>query len=452
MDTASNFPSFADSANRDKIADLRRLMQSQLTDSMYMNGVGAAQLLATLLRAYQLSSNHPRWEDDEFLRITRQRGQQTHLVLAAAFDLVANIEYYHTRVVSSNWIYCHKSHRPPSVYYSYLKQCPRCCLDTGLESRLSGAQHKPSSHHIGEITTTISALLLRAITAASPVPLTIASITKQSHDVDAIAFNLDTLLLCEIKSSPMVTYPLIATLGQPLRRESDGNATEYKQHSLIDLPLDGRDVGMYIPHHDLVIPLGHVAQSPWPYPAAIARFSDIDIYLSYLSAWLELYYAYAVPKTQRDAKQQTLTYLVNGWGDEIDSNKTKPGLGRTDDIKKGTYQLLKFGAYYRDDTARTTVRGILVANLDPLFLRALYIEKLADVRWGLGKDFIADGDSGFRIDANRLRFLYDGIVTFNAPLLNDPVVRRSFDLPAFGDALIRGELSSLLTEWSNARY
>jgi len=442
-----SFPTYSDSSSRAKIDDLIRLMDRSLTNTQYIDGRRASRLLGTVLTAYRDAAGQPSLlAEDGFLKRAADEGALFPLTLSAAFDLVTNIEYLHGRVVNSKWIYCHRDGEPPRAYYSFLKQCPRCCLDKDLEPRLAGAQHKPTSHHIGEITTTVTALLLQLIAAANDEPFAVATITKQSHDVDAIGFRDDLLVLFEIKSSPMVTFPLSAALRAPLYAEGEDGREEYRQHALVDMRLDGVDLWLDLPHRDWRVPLGQLAGTAWPYDEAIAFFGKPGNFLRYLSAWLELYYAYSTPKTQRAGRDWFLAYLTNGWGDEIDSNKTKPGLGRTDDIKKGTYQLLKFGAYYRDDASRLQVRGALVANLDPLFLRAEYVDKLTDVRWASQSQFIEEGEE-YRIRADLLRYLYDAIIAFNRPVLNDPLLRSLFDLESVAGALKAGRLDRFLEVW-----
>ncbi|MEU7840254.1 hypothetical protein AB0B39_04700 [Micromonospora sp. NPDC049114] len=444
-----DFPFHADSAAKEKLADLARLLDASLTSTQYIDGMAASRLLGTVLGAYRDGTGDHYTGNDPFLAKAAQDSQLFGLSLAAAFDLVTNAEYLHGRVVNSRWIYCHREGSSPRVYYSFLKQCPRCCLDKGLEGRLNGAQHKPTSHHIGEITTVATALLLQLVAAANEEPFQIATITKQSHDVDAIGYRDDLIVLFEIKASPMVTFPLVAVLPEPLLTDRDGEPAEYPQHALVDMNLAEVDLALYVPHRDWLVPLGKKRGGSWPYDELSSFFLEPGNFLEFLSAWIELYEAYRIPKTQRRDRNLRLAYLVNGWGDEIDSNKTKPGLGRTDDIKKGTYQLLKFSSYYRDDAAATKVRGALVANLDPLFLRADYVDKLADVRWARSDQFIPSGDN-FLIRRESLRHLYDAILTFNQPVINDQHIAQIFDLGQVARALASGRLDKFLREWCSS--
>ena len=293
------------------------------------------------------------------------------------------------------------------------------------------------------------ALLLKLVMSSGPKPMFIAVITKQSHDVDVVAYRDDLFLLLEVKASPMVTFPIGMDLSEPLFTTSGDERKEYRQHSLVDVTVSHEDLFLFLPHrkHRFLLPRG--TDQNWPYQAATRCFGQPTNLLTYFSAWLELFAAYSVHKTQRNERDEVLAYLVNGWGDEIDSNKTKPGLGRTDDIKKGTYQLLKFGNYYADDSAALPVRGALVTNLDPLFLRADYFDKLADVRWGKGKSFVKDGKD-WRIADRNLHYLYNAVFAFNEPVINDAKLIGSFDIAEAERALQSGKLESLLNDWAKS--
>ncbi|POX56657.1 hypothetical protein C3489_04520 [Streptomyces sp. Ru71] len=441
------FPDFADSSKKDKIADLLRLADPDLLNNDFVDVRRASQLLGVLINSYKELIQEEQHLDDPVLERAFSKGALFQLTLSAAFDLVSNAEYLHGRVVNSKWIYCSRRHGSPKAYYSFLKQCPYCCLEEGLGPRLNGAQHKPTSHHIGEITTVVSVLLLQMIAAANDEPFAVATITKQSHDVDAIGYREDLLLLFEIKASPMVTFPLVVDLPEPLFTDASGEPREYSQHALVDMNLAGVPLNLSIPHRDWSVPLGERSAGDWPYVPMIEYFREPENFRDYLAAWIELYEAYSTPKVQRQGRTARLAYLVNGWGDEIDSNKTKPGLGRTDDIKKGTYQLVKFGSYYRDDASALKVRGALVANLDPVFLRSGYIDGLVDIRWGQGADFILDGDY-YRIHKDRLKYLYDAIFAFNRPVLNDPSLQAALDLNSVAACLQSGRLDEFLSRWT----
>jgi hypothetical protein len=379
------FPEYGNCPAKRYLDELKRLVSPNILMTEYIDAKSAVSLLVHGLDSYRRCISHPRWTTSPVLaKLAALRGR-FNLACAALFDLVCNAEYIHGRVTNRNWIYCnrHRDEEEQNIYayYAYLKQCPKCCQDKGLDPRLTGAQHKPSSHHIGEITTTTIAFFLTLLGASAPKPLRVGVISKQSHDVDALAWRDNLLVLFEIKASPLVTYPLRVKMVAPFKEDNQEGPVEVRQHRLIDVEYQLHDVSLYLANLDKDIPLGRSSHARWPYPELESYINQADGLLDYLEAWGEVFLGYSIPKTARRGREVVMGYLANGWGDEIDSNKTKAGLGRTDDIKKGTYQLLKFGAYYRDGSPNLPVRAALVANLDPVFMYADYMEKLIDARW-----------------------------------------------------------------------
>ena len=448
------FPEYGACPAKGYLDELKRLVSPNIFMTEYMDAKAGAALLAHGLDTYRRSQANPRWSTSPILAGLVGPKGRFNLVCAAMFDLVCNAEYIHGRVVNRNWIYCHR-HRDTEgkgiyAYYSYLKQCPKCCQDKGLESRLTGAQHKPSSHHIGEITTTAIAFFLTLLGTSAPRPLRVGVISKQSHDVDALAWRDDLLVLFEIKASPLVTYPLRVKMAGPFVEDGEDGPVELRQHKLIDIEYQMHDISLYLANTDKDIPLGKANHARWPYDEIQSYIDDEDGLIDYLEAWAEVFSGYRVPKTARKGRQIVMGYLANGWGDEIDSNKTKAGLGRTDDIKKGTYQLLKFGAYYRDGSPNLPIRGALVANLDPVFMYTDYMEKLIDARWAPATKFkeVEDRPDYRQILSRDLFYLYDSVIAFNRPVVNDEDLVNCFDFQEAEKALLSGGLDTLLKLWT----
>jgi hypothetical protein len=448
----AGFPHYGDCESKKKLDDLRRLVEVDLFRTKFIDARAAASLLATGLKAYRRGFNSEIWQTDEHLQPLHALPVRINLVFAFLFDLVCNAEYLNGRMSTDKWIYCnpHRNESPqPTAYYSFLKQCPRCLVMNGIDKRIEGAQHKPSSHHIGELTTTISMMLMQLVAASSEQPLTVGVVSKQSHDVDAVAYRDNLLVLLEIKASPMVTFPVKAVLNRIRTTETDDGVREKEQHALTDVDFSLLPLTLYLPHRALEIPLNPYSEKGWPYTALQDWIEEPDRFLNLFSAWLEIFNAYRTPKTHRIDRQIILGCLANGWGDELDSNKTKPGLGRTDDVKKGTYQLMKYGAYYRVDCPELPIRGSLVANLDPLFLHEEYLAKLIDIRWSKEKFFHDSADQpGLKcVRDEDLLYLYDAIIAFNNPVINDPMLRQCFDFPRTEHSLHTGQLDGILDSW-----
>jgi hypothetical protein len=456
------FPDYGDVPAKEKLDDIKRLLGSIDENNQYIDVDSAKKLIAIGLEGYRDIADYDEWETDDSLS-TIPNENRLSTTFAALFDLICNAEYLHGRIVNDNWLYCRQDRFDPDstpyAYYCFLKQCPRCSLDHGLEggSRgLTGARknHKPTSHHIGEITTTAVMMFMDILGRGSGEQLTLATISNQSHDVDSVAFNDDLLVLFEVKASPMVTFPVRAELDQPMRRQTDeGDVKEYDQHQIIDLDYSQYDLDLYLPHRDVGIPLDELAADNWPYNCITDWLQEEENFLTYLSAWAELFHAYSIPKTERDGREEQLGYLTNGWGDKIDSNKTKPGLCRTDDIKKGTYQMLKYGAYYRDGSPNLEVRGSLLANMDPVFMREEYLDKLIDIRWAREQAFTEQTDDTdnsskqYVVEDDGLYYLYDSLFAFNRPVINDDLLRDVFSFKQTDEAIVSNKLDSLLTRW-----
>lgn len=454
--TSKKFPVYGDCSAKEGLDDLFRLLSPNLFDTDYIDARSAAALVATGLQTFRICKDDPRWHDNPILHQLNQRGHRLNMVAAALFDLVCNAEYLHGRITNRSWIYCNRDRDADDptahAYYCFLKQCPKCCQDRGLDPRISGAQHKPTSHHIGEITTVATALFLTLLGKSAARPLDVGVISKQSHNVDAIAWRDDLLVLFEIKASPLVTYPVRTTLSAPFTEDNDDGPVEIAQHKLIDVEYRQHDLALYLANTDKEIPLGRPGAKQWPYPQLADFLSTPDGLLTFMEAWGEVFLGYSIPKVQRTGRDIVLGYLANGWGDEIDSNKTKGGLGRTDDIKKGTYQLLKFAAYYRDGSPDLAVRGALTANLDPLFLYEAYLEKLIDGRWAPSRKFRQSSTQPDyqEILERDLFYIYDAVLAFNRPVINDPLLQGCFDFPPFEAALFSGKLDPILDSWRAA--
>ena len=455
MSDRVNRPNYGNCEAKQYLDDLFRLLSPDLFDTDYIDAKSAAAMVARGLETFKEARDDPRWQNSPILRELSSKGSRLNLVAAALFDLVCNAEYIHGRITNRSWIYCNRERDSQSgqvhAYYSFLKQCPKCCQDRGLDPRISGAQHKPTSHHIGEITTVATALFLTLLGKSGSKPLEVGVISKQSHDVDAIAWRDDLLVLFEIKASPLVTYPVRACLGAPFTEDGNDGPVEIGQHKLIDVDYQTRELSLYLANVDRDIPLGRPNSPQWPYPEISNFLSTPDGLLTFMEAWGEIFIGYSIPKTQRTGRNVAMGYLANGWGDEIDSNKTKGGLGRTDDIKKGTYQLLKFAAYYRDGSPTLAVRGALTANLDPMFLYEDYMERLIDGRWAPARKFrVSKAAPEYQEILERdLFYIYDAVLAFNRPVINDPLLQGCFDFPPFEAALLDGKLDSLLQSWKD---
>lgn len=463
QDAAHHFPCFSCDETCNgylKTRELLRLSTLNLDFSKYIDAVRAKKLLGQMLRSHQLAEiRHPDLMKSR-LHSLPDVGGRLGIGMAFMFDIVSNAAYLHRRVKLDRWIFCEPPYTRgdsttgtgPSAFYSFLKQCPNCSVHHGIEKRIPKSQHKPSSHHIGEITATITALILKCFAISASDSTFVALVTKQNHDADAVIFSKKISVILEIKSSPLVSFPL--KVMNPVASRKHG-AVDGNRHIMIDLksPEVDKDQELFLsfPHADIDIPVGSLTEIDdldFPYKKLGAWLEVPENYIAAFSAWLQLYDAYAIPKTKREGRNELLAYLTNGWGDEIDSNKTKAGLGRTDDLKKGTYQLIKYGAYYRQACKQKSYVGGLCANLDPMFHSKLYLDELAAIRWFRPNDLTSDGSETLtHVPIASTNYLYDAIFTFNNPRINNEDLRDLFSLERVASDLLAGRLDRMLNSW-----
>jgi hypothetical protein len=340
----------------------------------------------------------------------------------------------------------------PKLFYSFLRACPRCSYHwgyippvpnkpaTGKYCRhISVAGHKPGSGPLGDITSGVIGLLVQAVLKVNAPSFDARYVTKQNHPVDFVISSPARLILVETKASPLVTYPLVAAGSGELEDHSDKNTLD------ADTPLS-----LYVPHRNWEIPLGTQGSDGFPFTGLMNQLEDDPVLaIRLVSAWYQLCLAYQVPKTRRRTVVQQLSYLTNGWGDNTDSNKTKPGLGRSDDMKKGTYQMLHFGALFKDACEKRSILVALLANMDPVNMYAEYLEPLQDAVWSVAAPEIENGV--VRLPEDRVHRLYDGVVTFNRLHPDAGTVPDLFDFGDFFEkTVITAEALASVAAWAGS--
>ena len=135
-----------------------------------------------------------------------------------------------------------------------------------------------------------------------------------------------------------------------MTESQNGEVTNKLNHSDATADLSG-DLFLYVPHVDLHIPLGkrhEESEESWPYPALVSFVKNRENVAKIISAWKELLEVYSNGKLQATKENNNRRWLTCGCGGGVDDSKNAPGLDRSDDVKKGTYQVLKFGTYYKE--------------------------------------------------------------------------------------------------------
>lgn len=435
-----------------------------------VNGPKMRKLIAKFISIFgdALSNGIPDEYPTTKAEFEKDRGAATGYVLGAISDFCFNLEYIR-RVKDTKWAYCSKNgdHR---VYYPYLGVCPHCIRnasrpaeamlgakkDTDDESKESSARYfgnKIESHHVGRIGERVIVYILDLLTKSKYPDAKTLMVTDDQHDVDTAFFFDGVGVLAQIKASPLILLPLVSKLHAPILSGTDpstGLPTQAKDHSLTDFASAEQDLALYFSIDNTSIPIGPRNNENWPYEPIISGFDKQQV-LKIVENWIKIYLAFAIPKKQRREDDIKLAYLTAGWGAPIDDNKTKSGLARSDNMMKGTYASIKYGAYYVQECSRRTLRSALVANIDPAHQYEDYLEKLENIRWAHDSDFIkTPGKDELTISEGKLSYLFDSVFTFNRQIMNDDKLSSAWNLTDFSINLQNKTLDVFLEKWAEA--
>lgn len=284
----------------------------------------------------------------ELYRKNAAPSPSSQIALPAIFDLVVNA-LYASRVSDSGWVYClgPSGDYTPAQYYSFVKVCPRCAAERHY---FPAKDHKPKSAKIGDDTEPAIKLILDKLIKYNNTDYKLVSTKNRQGDIDLFIIGNNLLAMGEIKASPLISYPLEIFLNKPLTTESGENEIVPRPNHELDSPRivdEARSINLYIPQSNRRINLGQKSDKGWPFDA-LAKFVQTPEGIQIIiDSWNNAYQAYS-----HKNRNAPVFYLTHGCGGKskikISDSKNAPGLDRTDDIKKGTYQLLKFGAYYAE--------------------------------------------------------------------------------------------------------
>jgi hypothetical protein len=367
------------------------------------------------------------------------------VVLPALFDLIVSAKYVERMTSSGGWTYCvgtDMEQETPALYFPFLKTCPRCSVKRGIRPTVKS--NKPASDPIGAIASDVTALILLELIRWTAPNARVATTSKRRGDVDLIIYDKDVIALGEIKSSPLVVYPLETTLTHPMTEVREGASVPKRDHSPATVDLDKAKLSLYIPHTELRIPLGRRNETDWPYAALVRFLNDPHRLALLVSAWKELYDVYAAKDGWQSGRRRHVDnrrWLMCGCGGDVDDLKNAPGLERTDDMKKGTYQVLKYGTYYKEKCSRRIIRAVLISNFLPLHKFDDYLSEIQDVLWTKEKYAVALSDAhhqdvmAFRSDS--VFSLYDAILGLTRSIYRDERLREISSVDRFFDRFCR---------------
>ena len=371
----------------------------------------------------------------DFVSLLVSRCQQQNIVplgvaLAASFDLLVGMFYYQ-KTPERGWLLC--SCGDEQYYFPFVNVCPRCAIEGEPFYHKAG---KSQSANIG--LASIKALILfikewflvnnshlKVCKGEEPVDLFIVDETNQ------------TILLAEVKSAPLLTLPLIINPENP-------NADSGTHETLTMSTLRGANMGVLLP----ILKADGWKVGTWsfskPHDKSDLYFVEMlselakndDFFSNYLRTWQDAFVAYF-----RKDKSASIFWLTNGCGvpspvpvdwpdrsgsgrETISDGKTSVGLDRTDDIKKGVYQLLKLRM--APISQNYTVKVGIVSNAHAARHHEDYIASLEDIMWlkSTENDVTVIGQLPAQTPVYNL---FDGIITFTKTYTRDSWVNRNFD-------------------------
>ena len=354
--------------------------------------------------------------------------------LAASFDLMVGLFYYE-KIVSNGWLKCPNGDE--HYFFPYVNVCPRCALEERFVHHKAG---KTASANIGKSAITALVLFVREWFSQTGSDL---EICKASEPIDLIVYDRenDVAFLAEVKSAPLFTLPLAI--------KTDVGATTATRHESITLcAMRGARMGLLLP-----VPDGaggwesEMIYFAREYDGTASYFLEMltllvnnDVfYIKFVTTWVRAFNAY-----ESKDKEDSIFWLTGGCGapsptpagwpltrgtkpkaESISDGKTSVGMDRTDDIKKGVYQLLKLRMIDAVAEGMTVKVGIL-SNAHAARHHDDYVLPIQDVMWlktdQTEVETIDDLPAG-----TPLFNLYDGIITFTKSFTRDGWLQQIFD-------------------------
>ncbi len=169
-----------------------------------------------------------------------------------------------------------------------------------------------------------------------------------------------------------------------------------------------------------------IQDDDFAYDGLIKLIKNKEFISEYLDYWAISFNAYC---TKDESKN--IFWLTNACGKPpklprdwaggvtcISDEKTSVGMDRTDDIKKGIYQVLKLGVEGKlKDTGWQCKVGIL-SNIHPARHFNVYLKPIKDLIWAIVDD--KDVEFAKDLDPNLPMYnLFDGIITFTDNYIRD---------------------------------
>lgn len=373
---------------------------------------------------------------EKALSYANQNDIHSGMTLAAAFDFLIAVEYY-TKTTNAGWLYC-PSMEKPLLLYPYTNACPRCLLRGEFVFHKA---NKPPSGAIGKASRELLCGMLQYLFERDSRDIKIY-LGYEPADVVFHDEEKNIVLLGEVKASPLTTLAL--AVESERQTAMQGEQTIFRVHTISDnSSLNQSRFNLFLPKIDgsswsyELVGLGIKGEAiikDWFYEGVRdAIVNDETLFARYFEFWQR---AFTVYDKANNPIKDNVYWLTNAcgqpkplpedWGNEtISDMKTSVGMDRTDDIKKGTYQVLKLAASSKLNQSKYILKTALISNIHAVRHYDEYLKNLQDVVWTIDKTKKAKvvGDLP---SSQEVYNLFDGIVSFTESYARDEWIAGTF--------------------------
>lgn len=352
------------------------------------------------------------WKE-EAIRIIEWLKEQPLSYRPFIFDVCMSLAY----IDSTSGLEKHLQSCPscPSEYDShvgFINLCSPCFESNNIWQYQKAA--KPQSGALGKLS---SEMILKFVEILFDEFVEVYSIGG-TEIADAKLHHKDgKVILAEVKSAPLLTFPLLIEAKHELKEHDNCSLTTSQFRELKS--------ALYM-HDERIIPLGLVKSDYWPFKP-IADFLVNPLNSSTVEEM------YSTWKSARDAyskkdRESRLYYLANASGgppkiakdrdkwprkESISDSKTSAGMDRTDDIKKGIYQVLKLGVKNMSDS---NIETALISNLPAYRHGSEYVDPFVPVLWGTEDNLVKENGAEY-LRRDDLRYIFDHLITLDSPII-----------------------------------
>ncbi|WP_405615549.1 hypothetical protein [Streptomyces sp. NBC_01508] len=354
--------------------------------------------------------------------------------LSALFDFLASGLYAYllhseaTPGLLTKPAYLHSDNTQTLAFFPYVWMCPGCItegrdpreaylaeseLRSGKRYAVSNRLSRPNGRMIGDL----GALVIRALVSELAEGAYVTTGGGHRGEFDLVIATAERLILGEIKASPLVAFPLVAS--QPFR--------EGAHHSWATKTIESDDWAFFVGAAnpgERKLPISPPSDKIWPLKDLEAIAQNPERVRIVLDAWQRHLVGYRLFNDE----DQATRWLRFGCGNiesrdpqsgqreqlRVDNTKSLPGIDRTDDIKKGIAQVMLFGRLKRG-CSQQAIKTALFGNLYAETHHEHYMKPLASLQllWP---------------NADPV-YLFDAILGLSRNIINDDGISELFGLP-----------------------